>query len=189
MTHPGGYRDDPDDDTRILPQRGRGDTTLTDIQRQVRVPGRSSTDPDATVSYHARRGDETIFVSPAGPQFDPVVGWLVVTSGPGRGQFRPVYYGQNAIGRGTDQRISIDFGDQAISREAHAFIIYDDAQRIFYIRDNGKSNLVRHKGNLVLTPTELHDRDEVTIGETSLLFVALCNPTFDWQATNAPDKV
>jgi len=191
MTYPGGSRDDRDEDTRILPNRSTagGDQrgTLADIQRQVRVAGRHSADTDATVSYRTGQ-DETIFVSPAGPKFDPVVGWLVVTSGPGRGQFRPVFYGQNAIGRGPDQRICIDFGDQGISREAHAFIIYDEAQRMFFIRDNGKSNLVRHKGNLVLMPTEMADRDEITIGETSLLFVALCNSTFDWLATNAPDK-
>jgi FHA domain-containing protein len=209
MAHPGGSRGDDDDATRVVFRKDSGgeDTTVlgdqrgtligvADIQRQVRVAGK---DGDATM-MHPRAGapgsqGETIFLAPGqsspkpgAPKFDPVVGWLVVTSGPGRGQFRPVFYGQNSIGRGPDQRISIDFGDQRISREAHAFIIYDEVQRMFFIRDNGKSNLVRHKGNLVMMPTEIFDRDEITIGDTSLMFVALCNSSFDWLASDEPSK-
>jgi hypothetical protein len=137
-------------------------------------------------------GDKTVMVpsSVAGAQptsgFDPVVGWLVVVDGPGRGQFRPVFYGQNTVGRGQDLRISIDFGDQRISREAHAFVVYDEVQRKFFVRDNGKSAIVRLNGNAVLTPTQLRDRDMITIGETTLMFVPLCDQSFDWLAGNAP---
>ena len=137
------------------------------------------------------RGGDTVMV-PAGAAdahskgaFDPVVGWLVVVDGLGRGQYRPVRYGQNAVGRGQDLRISIDFGDQRISREAHAFVIYDEVQRRFFIRDNGKSNIVRLNGEAVLSLSELHDRDRISIGETTLLFVALCDQNFDWLADNA----
>ena len=119
--------------------------------------------------------------------FDPVVGWLVVRKGPGRGCFRPIYYGQNSVGRADDQRISVDFGDHRISRQGHAFLIYDEVAQKFYVRDGGKTNLVRHNGQLVMTPTELHDRDELTIGATTLLFVALCGPAFDWLSTE-PQK-
>jgi hypothetical protein len=105
--------------------------------------------------------------------------------GPGRGQFRPIHYGQNAVGRGQDLRVSIDFGDQRISREAHAFVIYDEMQRKFFVRDNGKSNIVRLNGNAVLAPTQLGDRDTISIGDTTLLFVPLCDQNFDWLAGNA----
>lgn len=131
-----------------------------------------------------RRQGETVFIptgSDAGwDEVSPVVGWLVVRKGPGLGRFCPVFYGQNPIGRAADQRIRLDFGDQRISRQGHAFLIYDDITRKFYIRDGGKSNLVRHNGELVMTPTELQDRDELTIGETVLIFIALCGPEFDW---------
>jgi hypothetical protein len=143
-----------------------------------------------TVMMPGRAGD-TVMV-PAGaadPQakgaFDPVVGWLVVVEGLGRGQFRSVRYGQNAVGRGQDLRISIDFGDPRISREPHAFVVYDEVQRKFFIRDNGKSNIVRLNGDAVLTLAELHDRDKISIGETTLLFVALCDQNFDWLVNNA----
>ena len=132
---------------------------------------------------------ETVFVKSvpgAEQKYDPVVGWVVVTDGPGKGHFRPVFYGQNAIGRGVDQRVSLDFGDERISRETHAFIIYDDAQRKFFVRDNGKSNLVRHQGNIVMMPSELKDRDTLVVGDTTLLFIALCGSDFDWLADNEP---
>jgi hypothetical protein len=38
----------------------------------------------------------------------------------------------------------------------------------------------------VLTPTQLRDRDMITIGETTLMFVPLCDQSFDWLAGNAP---
>jgi hypothetical protein len=131
---------------------------------------------------------ETVFIpsdASSDRGFDPVVGWLVVRRGLGRGCFRPIFYGQNSIGRGSDQRIVLDFGDPRISRQGHAFLIYDDVAQKFYIRDGGKTNLVRHNGQLVMTPTELHDRDELTIGGTTLLFVALCGSAFDWLTTES----
>ena len=40
---------------------------------------------------------------------DPVVGWLVIVGGPGIGQFRPVFEGNNTIGRAATNRVSLDF--------------------------------------------------------------------------------
>jgi hypothetical protein len=164
-----GSRSSHDDATKVIFTKIGGD------QPTVMMPG----------------GGDTVMV-PAGAAdarsestFDPVVGWLVVVDGLGRGQFRPVRYGQNAVGRGQDLRISIDFGDQRISREPHAFVIYDEVQHRFYIRDNGKSNIVRLNGEAVLSLSELHDRDRISIGETTLLFVALCDQNFDWLVDNA----
>ncbi len=113
-------------------------------------------------------------------QDDPVVGWLVVMKGPGRGKFRPIFYGQNSIGRAPDQRISIDFGDGGISREDHAYVAYDEVQRKFFIRDNGKANLVRCNNAPVMMPTEIKTGDLISIGATVMRFVPFCGPEFDW---------
>lgn len=119
------------------------------------------------------------------PEFNPVAGWLVIVEGPGRGKFRPVFYGQNAVGRNPDMKVVLDFGDSGISRDAHAFVIYDEVDRRFFIKDNGQSNLVRHNGAVVLKPTELRDRDLLSIGQTTLMFVALCDQNFDWLGNHA----
>jgi hypothetical protein len=47
---------------------------------------------------------------------DPVVGWLVVVGGPGMGQYRPVFEGNNSVGRADTNRIALDFGRHFIRR-------------------------------------------------------------------------
>ena len=160
---------------------------VADIQRGVTVGGQAAgADGDRTVFVPTKVGGAPPIPGQAAAAFDPVVAWVVVVDGPGRGQFRPVYYGQNTVGRGMDMRISIDFGDHRISREAHAYVIYDEVERKFFVRDNGKSNIVRVNGEMVLAPSQLRDRDMISIGETTMLFVALCDSRFDWSVGNAP---
>jgi hypothetical protein len=65
---------------------------------------------------------------------DPVVGWIVVVGGPGLGAYRPIYEGNNTLGRSKGQRIPIDFGDETISAEEQAYIRYDSADRSFSVR-------------------------------------------------------
>ena len=111
---------------------------------------------------------------------DPVAGWLVVVKGPGRGGFRPIFVGMNSVGREANQRISLSFGDDMISREEHAFIAYDEEARQFYLQHGGKANLVRLGGRPVLSPTELQPYDLIRIGKTTLRFIPLCGPDFAW---------
>lgn len=176
-----------DDATRVVftrPARSLDQSTII-----VPTPGAPA---PATPGVQApAAAGATIFVpAAASAQSDlapePVVGWVVITQGPGRGNFRPVHYGQNAIGRGEELRISIDYGDQRISREPHAFLVYDERERKFFVKDNGKASVVRLNGNMVLTPTPMHNRDQISIGQTTLLFIALCDETFDWLTGDAP---
>jgi len=111
---------------------------------------------------------------------EPVAAWVVVVKGPGRGSFRSVYMGMNSVGRGSDQRVKLDFGDDSISREAHAYITYDEKARVYYLQHGGKSNLVRLHNQPVLMPMELKLNDHISIGKTILRFVPLCGPDFDW---------
>lgn len=118
---------------------------------------------------------------------DPVVGWLVVISGPGKGMSLPIGYGMNAIGRADSQRISLDFGDEEISRESHAVLSYDQKGRLFYIQHGGGKNLTYledESGSIVpvLTPTPLASNQRVHLGgETVLHFISFCSKNFDWE--------
>jgi hypothetical protein len=138
--------------------------------------------PGGTPNNRMNAKTELIRGAGAGPgvQSDPVAGWLVVLKGPGRGGFRPIFVGMNSIGRDANQRVSLSFGDESISREEHAFITYDEESRTFYLQHGGKSNLVRLGRDPVLTPTELKPNDVIRIGKTTLLFVACCGPDFTW---------
>ncbi|RYH11257.1 FHA domain-containing protein [Tropicimonas sp. IMCC6043] len=109
------------------------------------------------------------------------VGWMVVEKGPGRGAFFPLFTGVSKIGRGEDQAVRLDFGDMSVSRDGHAVVAYDDEQRAFFIGHSGKSNPVRLNGIPVLSTEPFNDGDRIRIGETTLRFVALCGPDFDWE--------
>lgn len=109
-------------------------------------------------------------------------GWIVVIRGPGRGAAFALGPGVTQIGRGEDQGVRLDFGDASISRSNHAAIAYDDEARRFFIGHGGKANLVRRNDRPVLATEALEDRDVIRIGETTLLFVALCGDGFDWRS-------
>lgn len=130
---------------------------------------------------------KTQFIRSGGDiQSDPVAGWVVVVKGPGRGNFRPVFVGMNSVGRDPSQRVCLDFGDESISREQHAFITYDEEQRRFYLQHGGKSNLVRLGEQPVLMPSELQPNDIIRIGKTTLRFFPCCGPDFSW-SDEVPD--
>jgi hypothetical protein len=114
---------------------------------------------------------------------DPVVAWLVVVGGPGMGQYRPVFEGNNTLGRAKSNRIPIDFGDDAISAEEQAYIRYDSSDRSFlFVPNLAKTNVVSVNDRRPTSAVELQAMDVITIGRTQLVFVPFCGPEFDWSA-------
>jgi len=112
---------------------------------------------------------------------DPVVGWLVVVGGPGLGSFRPIFEGNNAIGRGKDQRIPVDFGDTTISSEEQAYIRYDSMDRSFlFVPNLSKTNIVAINDKKPTGAVKLELMDVITMGRTQLAFVPFCGEEFDW---------
>ncbi len=112
---------------------------------------------------------------------DPVVGWLVVVGGPGLGAFRPIYEGNNAVGRGSDQRIPIDFGDNTISSTEQAYIRYDSMDRSFlFVPNLAKTNVVAVNNKKPTGAVKLELMDVITMGRTQLAFVPFCGEEFDW---------
>jgi hypothetical protein len=123
----------------------------------------------------------------AAEQTGPVVGWLVVIAGPGRGSFRPIGEGSNPIGRAPGQRIPLDFGDDTISAEKQAYLIYDPQQRDFLLVPNlERSNLVSLNGTRVTGAMPLKGGDTIAMGQSRLYFQPLCGPNFDWNDIGKP---
>ena len=118
---------------------------------------------------------------------DPVVGWLVVVEGPGKGRAVPLGYGSNSIGRGATDRIKLDFGDEQISRSGHAVVTYDPRGRQYYVQHGGGTNLTYIGDQPVLAPTALPALSHISIGHTELRFVPLCGAEFDWQDTEGDE--
>jgi hypothetical protein len=129
-----------------------------------------------------------VAASTATPQREKFpVGWLVIVEGPGTGHAFSIFAGASMIGRGEDQMIRLDFGDNSISRHNHAAIAYDDETNKFFIGHGGKSNIIRRNARPVLSTEELNHADLLRIGETTLRFVALCGSDFQWGDTGDGD--
>ena len=112
---------------------------------------------------------------------DPAVGFLVIVSGPGLGSFRPIFEGNNTVGRSTENRIPIDFGDDAISNEAQAYIRYDSNDRSFlFVPNLAKTNVVSVNDKRPTGPVPLQPMDVITIGRTQVAFLPFCGAEFDW---------
>ncbi|MEX3015967.1 FHA domain-containing protein [Gymnodinialimonas hymeniacidonis] len=117
-------------------------------------------------------------VSTDGPTYP--AGFLVVIDGPGRGAFFPVTTRVSSIGRGDDQDISMNFGDESISRAGHASIMYDAEQNRFFLGHGNKANAVRRNDMPVLATEEIQHGDTIRIGKTTLRFHAFCDSGFTW---------
>lgn len=135
----------------------------------------------ASLSREENQGSNT----QVSPQFP--AGWLVIVDGPGRGASFTVSDGFSQIGRGDDQAIRIDFGDNSISRQNHAAIAYDREQKTFFLGHGGKANLVRINDQPVMTTEQLNSDDTIRIGETTLRFIAFCGEHFSWDEETGSD--
>ena len=129
-----------------------------------------------TTALHGTRPD---------PMVDPVVGWLVVVDGPGKGSAVRLGNGQNVVGRGASARARLDFGDTQISRETHAIVTYDPKNNRFWVSQGSGTNLTYLGDSPVLAPTPLLSGTRIVMGETTLRFVAFCDDDFTWAASQS----
>ncbi|WP_339948877.1 FHA domain-containing protein [uncultured Albimonas sp.] len=141
----------------------------------------------------------TIIARPEGPEgadvalfeddVDPIVGWLVIVGGPGRGRAIPLGAGANSVGRAGSERAALPFGDDQISSENHAVIVYDDRARKFYVQHASGKNLTWLNGEVVVNLTPLSDGDTLEFGRnTRCRFAAFCGAGFDWNDIAADGK-
>lgn len=173
---PGAVSSD-DDKTRILPRR---DNTVA--PEPLQLPA----DDDKTVILTPPTRGRGAEPKLDDPMSDPVVGWLVVVAGPGQGRALKLGHGMNSIGRAEGQRCRLDFGDTEISRNIHATVTYDPRGRKFYLMHGGGQNLTYIGENPVLQPVVLQGGEVISLGKTTLKFVALCGPDFDWSTQAVP---
>lgn len=106
-------------------------------------------------------------------------GWLVCTKGNMIGESFPVREGKNRIGRSTAMDIILLY-ENSVSREDHACIIYDAANRSFTLAPANEQNNIAVNDRKLAGSVILHDRDVITLGRCTLVFIAFCNETFGW---------
>lgn len=190
-----------EDRTRIISRPGTSvrkpsesipQTERIDGERPAKVQART-TDPDPETRLFRPKKSATAATTPhdtdiaqkpesaTNRMHDPVVGWLVVIDGPGKGYARELGYGMNAIGRSPENRVSLDFGDPEISRHSHVVVTYDPRGRRFYAQHGDGVNLSYLDDHPLLQPTELKSGEILSFGNTRLKFIALCGTEFDWE--------
>ncbi len=167
----------------IPPQERHVEFDAEPTTRVVRAAGLGDPEGDPEGDPPARtqllRGKAKVVRS--GFQQDPVVGWLVIVGGPGLGAFRPIYEGNNTVGRAANQRIPLDYGDETISSVEQAFIRYDGSDRSFlFVPNLAKTNVVAVNDTRPTSAVELQAMDVIMMGRTQLVFVPFCGSEFDW---------
>lgn len=116
------------------------------------------------------------------PENGPVVGWLVVVKGPGKGNSVALGYGMNSIGRDPTNRVSLSFGDERISRKKHASVSFDPIAKNYLIHPGESINLTYVSDDAVYSPAELQGGELIKFGgDTVVKFVRLCGDDFDWE--------
>ena len=159
--------------------------------------GTSIMDGDTPVRPGGRSGRVRTRLLPAGEEDQPYspgegsshnrggkvrrpVGWLVVIEGPGAGDWFALESGLTHLGRGADQDVCLDFGDQTISRQNHAFITYDIAYSRFQLSHGDSRNRTRLNGAVVDSKVTLTNGDRISIGKTTLRIAIFCDDHFSW---------
>ena len=171
-----------EDDAQASPQPSRGGYTDPTVVHLSGTRGssaaRSATPPDSeTTRLHGSIGAG---VERARPEVDPVAGWLVVVEGPGAGTDLRIGIGQNMVGRDSDSRIGLPFGDLKISRRDHLRVNYDHERRVFSVVPGTSPNLAYLNGTAIEQRCVLASGDTIRIGRTTLRFVAFCGDDFNW---------
>lgn len=136
--------------------------------------GQSSGGPKTRVVFGGGSGEAADF-----GEVMPVVGWLVVINGEGRGRDLRITPQMNNIGREKGE-IILNFGDASISREKHAYLAYAPGKNTFWFGHGDGKNLSEINNEPVIGKQELQPFDRILIGKTELLFVPLCGENFSW---------
>lgn len=118
---------------------------------------------------------------------EPVVGWLVAIAGNNFGMDFKLKTGRNFIGRASDMDVSLS-GDNTISREKHAIILYEPKSNVFLVQPGDAKELFYLNDKVVLTATEINAYDILTLGNTKLLFIPCCSDKFNWDSVKSEEE-
>lgn len=112
-------------------------------------------------------------------QDEPVVGWLVGLNGEVYGKSFVVKTGKNFIGRGADMDIVIK-GDNAVSREKHAILIFEPKAKVFIAQPGESRELFYINDEVVLNNVQMKKNDVICLGNTKLMLIPCVDDAFNW---------
>lgn len=142
--------------------------TPAPIPAPVKKEKAKSSDSSKTVAIYSDLSDD-----------EPVVGWLVCVKGVYFGHSFNLAAGKNMIGRSYEMDIDLT-GEDSVSRNTHATIIYEPKKRQFIIKAGDSKGLTYVNDELVLEYETLKAYDKIQLGECEMIFVPFCNENFTW---------
>jgi len=144
-------------------------TSLKDEISRVQPADEEDDDMGKTVQYY-------------GDKFgaEPVVGWLIGLNGSNFGQAFMLKSGRNFIGRGRDMDVCLE-GDDTVSRNKHAIVIYEPKSRSFIAQAGESRELFYVNDKVVLNNELLQKNDILNLGNTKLMFIPCCDEKFCWE--------
>lgn len=110
---------------------------------------------------------------------EPVVGWLVAITSTSQGLSFELNDGKNSIGRMRTNKVALE-NEPSVSREKHAYIIFDAKNNVFYIQSGETDKMTYLNDNPVLMPQQLNAYDKIQLGDCELIFIPLCGDKFSW---------
>lgn len=120
----------------------------------------------------------------AGSRSSPVVGWLVCLEGPDRGRDFRLHAEKNFIGRAPEMDVCVA-GDDSVSREKHAVVIFDPRKQDFWLLPGESSGLVYLNGEVVHAPAQIQRDDVLELGHTRLALIPFCGEKYRWTPASA----
>lgn len=140
------------------------------VPEEPRLPGPETPGPESMEKTVGCYADMSV---------SPVTGWLVIIEGPGRGKDFRLCPGRNYIGRSNTMDVVLD-GDQSVSRNKHAIVIFDPVSRTTLCQAGESRELFYLNGRVVTETVTLQRGDILSIGKTRLAFVPFCDENFSW---------
>lgn len=107
------------------------------------------------------------------------VGWLVCIEGNMVGESFALREGENMIGRAAHMDVALLY-ESTVSREGHASIRYDGKKNHYMLHSLKSDRQIYCNDKEVKNRKTLKDRDIISLGNCSLVFVAFCDNSFSW---------
>lgn len=149
------------------------------------------TEPLATVLQTTNKTEtsqETVGYFQGSIGLEPVVGWLVCIKGSHFGEDFRLKVGRNFIGRASSMDVVLS-GDESVSREKHAVVLYEPKNNIFIVQPGEARELCYLNDSVVLNSVEIKAYDVLQVGESKLMFVPFCTADkFNWDDAEKPEK-
>lgn len=160
---------------QTIQMNGNGEGATVRVSNQTQPQQKPFSVPSSSIDE-----GHTIAVVKRKTGIDPVVGWLVCIEGPDRGRDYRIRTEKNSVGRSDSMDIAI-LGDETISRNDHAFIVYDPKKNIFRVQSGSSRGLVYLNGEEVISSETIKAYDTIEMGESAFKFIPFCGGEFKWK--------